>query len=459
MTSQHSDPPHEPTDTSSEVLSDATDLDVLLEALLGDQEDPLADVRTPDVVIAHAVPAHAVFASAAPEPAVVELPPPVQAVVEPLQPELSVVPAPQTLVDDEVALAPDATTDDGDAWGFVSEDPQEGHAIAPEEGAVALTVPPSLDLDRRASSPPLSSEPPRSRRTWRDKLRVSLSKQTLLVAALSAAALITASAIGLRDEPTQTQMQTLPSPEAAAPVQASSPVAGTTPVKAADTSGVEVWAAARAPEVQPRVTNRTPPRRVNEATDARTTSRTPPARVEAPRSAPTASPLVTSPARVERTTELTDRDAAPSRTASADGEPRRPADSASTDAGSGPTVANGPEPAPRAAVPAPTSAAPASVAVPRRSAARLVTGGSPEYPAALRTARIGGSVEVRFTIDSSGRVTNVQSLSGPLQLRSAAEAAVRRWRYEAARVDNVAVETQTSVRFNFDPSTDRRPQQ
>jgi TonB family protein len=78
---------------------------------------------------------------------------------------------------------------------------------------------------------------------------------------------------------------------------------------------------------------------------------------------------------------------------------------------------------------------------------------------ALRTARIGGTVEVRFTIDPSGQVINVQSLTGPAQLRAAAEAAVKRWRYEAARLDNRAVETETTVRFNFDPSTTRRPQE
>jgi TonB family protein len=94
-----------------------------------------------------------------------------------------------------------------------------------------------------------------------------------------------------------------------------------------------------------------------------------------------------------------------------------------------------------------------------RTPARLLAGGAPEYPAALRTARIGGSVDVRFTIDSTGRVINVQSVSGPLQLRAAAEAAVKRWRYEAARLDNVAIETQTSVRFNFEPAPDRRPQE
>ena len=83
----------------------------------------------------------------------------------------------------------------------------------------------------------------------------------------------------------------------------------------------------------------------------------------------------------------------------------------------------------------------------------------PQYPTVLRTARVGGNVEVRFTIDSSGRVTNVRSVTGPAQLRSVAEAAVRRWRYEPAHLGNVAIDTETSVSFNFDPWAQRRPEE
>jgi TonB family protein len=84
--------------------------------------------------------------------------------------------------------------------------------------------------------------------------------------------------------------------------------------------------------------------------------------------------------------------------------------------------------------------------------AQLLSGGAPEYPAALRTAGIRGSVEVRFTIASNGEVRDVRSTTGPAQFRSIAETAVRRWRYQAARVGNRPVDTQTSVRFYFDPS-------
>ncbi len=71
MTTQHSDPPREPTDTRSEVLSDATNLDALLEAILGDEIAPVTPHRRPPADIT--VPA--VVAAARPEPAVAPPPP------------------------------------------------------------------------------------------------------------------------------------------------------------------------------------------------------------------------------------------------------------------------------------------------------------------------------------------------------------------------------------------------
>lgn len=413
MITQHSDPPRERTDTDSEVLSDATDLDALLEAILGDQVAPLPPQSRPSDEST----GRTVAAAARPEPAVVA---PLRAEGDP---------------DDPFALR--ATADHKAEWGFVSEGAEDENETARDVGAVPQDAPASL-------VPPVS-------RPWRDKLRGSLSKRSLIVAALSAIALILASAMGLRDARTETA--TLPSSGAPALVQGS-PVEPPSAVKVTGPSEVEVWAAAREPKEPPRVISRTPRRRTNEVTDQR--SNTPPKPVieEAPQSALTASPVVASPAPVERIGEPTDRGAATGRTATPEGAKPRPVDSEPTDAAARVGVTNGAAPAPAAA-----AAAPVPAGLPRQTAPRLLTGSAPEYPAALRTAKIGGSVEVRFTIDRSGRVINVQSSSGPLQLRSAAEAAVRRWRYEAARVDNLAVETQTSIRFNFDPSTTRRPQE
>lgn len=93
---------------------------------------------------------------------------------------------------------------------------------------------------------------------------------------------------------------------------------------------------------------------------------------------------------------------------------------------------------------------------PRREP-RLVERKTPEYSGAARAARITGTVEVRFTIDRAGRPTNVQAISGPGALRGAAEAAVREWRYEPAVENGAPVPTNTSVRFSFG-LTPRQPQ-
>lgn len=117
------------------------------------------------------------------------------------------------------------------------------------------------------------------------------------------------------------------------------------------------------------------------------------------------------------------------------------------------TVTPPPAPAPAGGTPA-AAVAPAVTA--RSTAPRLISGGNPAYPAALRSARIGGTVAVTLTVDSSGRVRNVQATSGPQQLRAAAEAAVLRWRYDPATLNGAPVASDTRVSFSFDP--DRRQQ-
>jgi TonB family protein len=85
-----------------------------------------------------------------------------------------------------------------------------------------------------------------------------------------------------------------------------------------------------------------------------------------------------------------------------------------------------------------------------RVAPRLIKGDAPEYPSVLRAARIGGVVEVQLTIDEAGRVTHAAAVSGPAPLRDAAERAVRAWRYEPATVNGVQTSATTTVSFRFD---------
>jgi protein TonB len=90
-------------------------------------------------------------------------------------------------------------------------------------------------------------------------------------------------------------------------------------------------------------------------------------------------------------------------------------------------------------------------------AARRLTGGMPEYSSALRQRRVGGIVEVLIRIDLNGRVVSAIAVSGPPPLREAAEAAVLKWRYAPGTRNGIPIETESKVRFSFDPSQSRRP--
>lgn len=335
------------------------------------------------------------------------------------------------------AVSPDPMTDDSDAWGFVGDGALADEIDIESKHAVAA-IPDDL---------PASVGHPVPSQRWRGIKAVALSRQSVIVATLLGGALL---AVGLGRREAR---QPLPTPlPAGAPVERASapitpPAAGpSTPLSAVDVPQVD-----RQPKKNPRVLDSTPAQRPNQKVDERAGAAVLPAVREAQE--PTSPPIpqqFASPEPVERTTEASGGVAAPVRVsanAAAETSPPQPAGTLSSA-----RAANVVEAASVPAVPVP-------VAVPRRTEPRRLAGGAPEYPDALRTARIGGSVEVRFTIDAGGRVVNVRSVTGPRQLRVVAEAAVRGWRYQPGRVGDVAVATETSVNFNFDPATARRSQQ
>lgn len=66
-------------------------------------------------------------------------------------------------------------------------------------------------------------------------------------------------------------------------------------------------------------------------------------------------------------------------------------------------------------------------------ARKLIARVEPEYPALLQSHHIGGTVRLRVTIASSGKVEGVELLGGNPILGEAAMAAVRKWVYAAGR--------------------------
>ncbi|MGA9072286.1 MAG: energy transducer TonB [Terracidiphilus sp.] len=54
----------------------------------------------------------------------------------------------------------------------------------------------------------------------------------------------------------------------------------------------------------------------------------------------------------------------------------------------------------------------------------------PEYPELAKRMRITGVVKMSVTVDASGKVTEVKTISGNRVLAVAAEEAVRKWKFE-----------------------------
>jgi D-alanyl-D-alanine endopeptidase (penicillin-binding protein 7) len=71
----------------------------------------------------------------------------------------------------------------------------------------------------------------------------------------------------------------------------------------------------------------------------------------------------------------------------------------------------------------------------------------PTYPAEAKKAGIEGSVVLDVRIAAAGDVTDVRPVKGPEELREAASAAVRQWKYEPGRVDTRATLT---IRYILD---------
>jgi general secretion pathway protein A len=82
---------------------------------------------------------------------------------------------------------------------------------------------------------------------------------------------------------------------------------------------------------------------------------------------------------------------------------------------------------------------------------RLLSSVIPTFPAAAPQAYIQGDVVVQTVIDERGRVTDMQIVSGPPLLRSAALDALRHWRYEPETLNGEPISVQMRVTIRFRP--------
>lgn len=74
----------------------------------------------------------------------------------------------------------------------------------------------------------------------------------------------------------------------------------------------------------------------------------------------------------------------------------------------------------------------------------------PDYPAIARSARISGQVSVRIAVNKNGSVEDAHAFSGPMVFYESAEQAVRKWKFNAYKVNNQPVTMDTVVTLVFE---------
>jgi Gram-negative bacterial TonB protein C-terminal/PilZ domain len=81
--------------------------------------------------------------------------------------------------------------------------------------------------------------------------------------------------------------------------------------------------------------------------------------------------------------------------------------------------------------------------------ARLISSVSPAYPAVARSQNIAGDVVIDALVDPTGRVTDMNVVSGPILLRQPAMESVRMSKYSPARLDGRPVSTHLLVTVRY----------
>lgn len=77
----------------------------------------------------------------------------------------------------------------------------------------------------------------------------------------------------------------------------------------------------------------------------------------------------------------------------------------------------------------------------------------PSYPLLARQMKVQGSVILQALIGRDGTIQDLHVLSGPPILASAAQEAVKQWRFKPHYMGSEAVETQAKITVNFTIST------
>ena len=74
----------------------------------------------------------------------------------------------------------------------------------------------------------------------------------------------------------------------------------------------------------------------------------------------------------------------------------------------------------------------------------------PIYPREAAERGDEGEVKIDAAVNEIGKVTETKVLSGPMDLRTAAMAAVREWTYQPAKLDGKTIATRVVVTVKFE---------
>jgi len=111
-----------------------------------------------------------------------------------------------------------------------------------------------------------------------------------------------------------------------------------------------------------------------------------------------------------------------------------------------PGTVEGPAPAPPLAPVVPAPAVPRSVLQP----AMLLRSVPPIYPREAAERGDEGEVKIDAAVNEAGKVTEAKIVSGPMDLRTAAMAAVHQWSYQPAKLDGKTIATHVVVTVKFE---------
>jgi len=73
----------------------------------------------------------------------------------------------------------------------------------------------------------------------------------------------------------------------------------------------------------------------------------------------------------------------------------------------------------------------------------------PPYPLEAKLVRLEGTVVLHAIIDKTGEVSQVNALSGPPLLESAAVGAVKQWQYRPYSMNGQSVDVETTIKVVF----------